>query len=81
MSTVHTSQIGNGVGRKLTRREKALIRMEEALGERDLAFDRFDRLPSGGVIAVAVNGEKVLMHLGRDEVDAMFNLAALAVRP
>lgn len=76
--------IGNGVRppRPLSRREKALIRLEEALGARDFVFDRFTRPRSGrGVIAVAVNGERVLMHLGRDEADAMYNLATYARLP
>ena len=75
------SSIGNGAGRKITRYEKALVRMEEALGKRDYLFSHFERPARGrGVVAVAVNGERVLMHLGADEADAMYNLAAEAVR-
>jgi hypothetical protein len=55
---------------------------EIALSERNFALTGFEKPSKGsGVIAVAVNGEKVLMHLGRDEADAMYNLASLAARP
>ena len=70
------------VAHRLSRRDQAIIRMEVALGERDLAFAGFEKPRSGsGIIAIAVNGERVLMHLGRDGVDAMFQLANAAVRP
>lgn len=70
------------VGHHLSRRDQATIRMEVALAERDFAFAGFEQPRNGpGIIAVAINGEKRLMHLGRDEVDAMFLLANEAARP
>lgn len=73
----------NKVRDQIGRRAAAEIAMEVALGDRDLAFAGFEKPSDGvGVVAVAVNGERRLMHLGRDEADAMFRLAHLAsLRP
>lgn len=51
---------------------------DEALAARGFVFRGLDPAPDGGVIAVAVNGRKVLMHLGRNKTDALFSLARLA---
>jgi hypothetical protein len=67
---------------KPSRAERARIAAEVALGERNFALAGFERPSHGsGLIAVAVDGEKVLMALGRDEPDALYNLAHLASRP
>lgn len=78
--------IGNGAGRKPRRlpfRVRARIALETALGERGIVPDvRFERPSSGdGVVAVVIDGEKRLYHLGTDEADAMFQLSRLASRP
>jgi len=66
----------------LSRIERARIAAEVALSERNFALVGFEQPSKGsGVIAVAVNGKKVLMHLGRDQADALFGLASLAARP
>jgi hypothetical protein len=44
-------------------------------------FHGFRDAPGGGKVAIAVNGKHFLVHLGRDEADAMFRLASAAVRP
>jgi hypothetical protein len=73
----------NVVAARLSRAERARMAVEVALAERDIAPDvRFEKPSKGsGVVAVVIDGKKVLMHLGRDEADAMFGLAALASRP
>jgi hypothetical protein len=68
---------------RLDRVERARIAVEAALADRDISpLISFER-PSGGsgIVAVVIDGEKVLMHLGRDQADAMFRLATLAARP
>lgn len=62
--------------REITAEQKML----DALVERGFSFDGFQHAP-GGIVAVAINGEKVLMHLGRDKADAASRLATLALRP
>jgi hypothetical protein len=76
-----------GQGRK-TRRDVAREKLDEALVSRALAthaepfvFHGFRDAPGGGKVAIAVNGKHFLVHLGRDEADAMFRLASAAVRP
>ena len=67
---------------RLDRFEKARIAVEAALADRDITPDiTFESLADGGVVAIVVDGEKRLMHLGRDKADAMFRLATLAARP
>lgn len=74
--------LGNGIGRALTREERALIEAEVALAERDFALSDFRRPSTGkGIVAVGIDGRKTLMHLGRDKADALFGLASLARRP
>jgi hypothetical protein len=69
-------------GVRLSRAERARMAAEIALAERDYALTGFESPAKGsGIIAVAINGEKRLMHLGRDEADALYNLAHLASRP
>ncbi len=61
---------------------KAYEALDEALTARDgFAFSGFEPASGGGVIAVVVNGTKVIMHLGYDEAHAVSGLAALALRP
>ena len=55
-------------------------KMLDAIAARGFDFTGFQPAP-GGVVAVAINGEKVLMHLGRDKADAASRLATLALRP
>ncbi|HXS48418.1 MAG TPA: hypothetical protein VN756_13255 [Solirubrobacterales bacterium] len=73
-------RIGN---RPMSFRERAEIALETALAERDIAPDIHFEKPSAGsgIVAVVVDGEKRLFHLGTDEGDAMFRLARLASRP
>lgn len=72
----------NSIADRLSREDQARLRMDIALGDRGFAFAGFEPPSDGkGVVAVAINGDKVLMHLGRDEVDAMFRLASMAARP
>ena len=71
--------IGN---RKSPREIAADTRLEDALLVRRAVFAGFEQPEHGsGTIAVAVNGRHIIMHLGRDEVDAKFGLAALMLRP
>lgn len=72
---------GASIGRALkTREQRAEEELTAALAARGFTFAGVDPT-DGGVIAVAVNGRHVLMHLGRDKADAMFRLASQAVRP
>lgn len=66
---------------RLDRLERARIAVEIALSDRGITpLVTFEQL-SGGVIAVVVDGEKRLMHLGTDRADALFRLASMAARP
>lgn len=75
--------IGNGAGRKIPFRERARMALEEACGNRGIVPEvDFEKPSSGdGVVAVVIDGEKRLYHLGTDEGDAMFRLASLVRRP
>ena len=78
--------IGNGAGRRLSFRERAVIALETALANRGIpAIWSFEK-PSDGrgtMCAVLLDGEKSLFRLeaaGEDEGAAMFTLAALVDR-
>lgn len=59
--------------------DRALI---EACIERvGFVFRGIEPAKNGGVIAIVVNGNKTIMHLGRDRAEATFSLAALMRRP
>lgn len=74
--------IGNRDPRVVARLEKARIAAEIALAERNFALSGYTQPSTGhGLVAVAIDGEKRLMALGRDEADALFRLASLAARP
>ena len=78
--------IGNGSGRRLSFRERAVIALETALANRGIAPLWTFEAPSDGqgtVVSVLLDGEKSLFRLeaaGSDEGAAMFSLAALVER-
>lgn len=73
-------RIGN---RPISFRERATVALETALAERNITpLWHFEKPAQGsGVVAVVVEGEKRLYHLGKNEADAEFRLASLVSRP
>ncbi len=74
------AHIGN---RPISFEEKARVALEVALAERDISpVVMFEEPSSGsGIVAVVIDGEKRLMHLGKNRGEAMFRLASLVSRP
>ena len=68
--------------RRPAREIRAFEALDEALAQREgFVFRGIEPAAGGGVVAIVVNGEKKIMHLGTDTADAVFGAAALARRP
>jgi hypothetical protein len=74
---------GSSIGRppKPRRDVVAQTKADAALAARGYVYRGLEDAADGGVVAVAVNGRHVLMHLGRDKTDALFGLARVAAAP
>ena len=71
-----------GQGRRSRREIIAREKAEAAVVARGFIMHEIQPAPSGpGVIAIAVNGTHIIVHLGPDPASALFGLAALASRP
>lgn len=62
------------------------VKAEQVLDEALLTREGFvlrgiEPAKGGGMVAIVVNGEKRIMHLGRDKADAMFGLAHYMTLP